>query len=273
MQLSGSALYAGQVMHRRTRPRRHRLRFRLLYLLLDLQELDRLDDSLRLFSRNRFNLFSFYDRDHGDGSALPLAEQIERHLRQAGIVAGGPIRLLTLPRMLGYVFNPLSLYFAYRPDGSLAAILYEVNNTFGQRHNYLVPVTAGACKLVRQESAKSLYVSPFMSTDMRYGFAVTPPGEKLTVAVTAYDAQGALLFARLAASRLDLTDRALARAVVLYPLLTLKVIAGIHWHALLLWLKGIRLWRRPPAPAYNLTVGRETAVGAAAAGGRAHVDR
>ena len=134
-----SALFAGHVMHQRTRPKRHRLQYSVFYLALDLEEAPAVGAALRFFSVNRFNLFSFHELDHGDGSSFPLLEQIRAKLRAAGLDAGGPIVLMTMPRMLGYAFNPLSLYFCYRKDGALAAILYEVNNTFGQRHTYLIP--------------------------------------------------------------------------------------------------------------------------------------
>ena len=257
MKAGGSAIYAGEVTHRRLRPRRHRLRYSIFYLLIDLDEIDRLPRSLRLFSHNRFNLFSVNDRDHGDGSEATLRQQVQCHLRDAGIEAGGPIRLLTMPRILGYVFNPLSIYFCHRTDESLAAILYEVNNTFGQRHNYLIPVAAGSNGVIRQQSPKSLYVSPFMTTDMNYFFAVAPPAESLAVSVAGHDVEGPLIVARLVATRRALTDASLLRAFLIYPLLTLKVIAAIHWEALLLWLKGIRPQHRPPPPDRAVTAGRE----------------
>lgn len=254
-----SALYAGEVVHLRLRPRRHQLRYRVVYLLLDLDEAERQEHSPRLFSYNGSNVFSVNDRDHGNGSAASLRDQVQRHLRDAGIEAGGPIRLLTMPRVLGYVFNPLSVYFCHRVDGSLAAILYEVNNTFGERHNYLVPVAAGCRGVVRQHSRKSFYVSPFLDTDMTYAFAVVPPAHRVAVSVTGHDGDGPLIVARLAAVRRPFTDAALARTLLLYPLLTLKVTAAIHWEALLLWLKGVRLQHRPPPPERDVTMGHETA--------------
>ncbi len=251
-----SAVYTGSVMHHRLRPREHRLRYSIFYLLLDLDEIDALADKLRLFSHNRFNLFSFHDRDHGEGARTSPRDRIERHLLGAGIEYGGPIRLLTMPRILGYAFNPLSIYFCHRHDGSLSAIFYEVNNTFGQRHNYLIPVPSGIRGLIRQESRKSFYVSPFMTTDMVYSFSVVPPGKELAVSVIGRDEAGPLIVAKLAATRQDLTDAALARAFCAYPLLTFKVIGSIYWEALLIWLKGIRLHRRPSLPDQPVTLGR-----------------
>lgn len=253
-----SALYTGTVMHHRLRPREHRLRYGIFYLLLDLDEIDTLADRLRLFSHNRFNIFSFHDRDHDDGTAISPRERVERHLQEADIETGGAIRLLAMPRILGYAFNPLSIYFCHRRNGSLSAIFYEVNNTFGQRHNYLIPVPPEAKAPIRQESRKSFYVSPFMTTDMTYSFSVVPPGKDLAVSVVGRDGQGPLIVAKLAATRQDLTDAALARAFCAYPLLTLKVIAGIYWEALRIRLKGIRLQERPSPPDRPVTLGSDS---------------
>ncbi len=251
-----SALYTGSVMHHRLRPREHRLRYSIFYLLIDLDEADDLASGLRLFSHNRFNLFSFHDRDHGEAAATLLRDRVERHLQEAGIEHGGPIRLLTMPRILGYAFNPLSIYFCHRRDESLSGILYEVNNTFGQRHNYLIPVPSGSEGPIRQESQKSFYVSPFMTTDMVYSFSLVPPGKDLAVSVTGRDTAGPLIVAKLVGTRQDLSDATLARAFCAYPLLTFKVIVGIYWEALLIWLKGIRLHHRPLPPDQPVTLGR-----------------
>lgn len=251
-----SALYTGSVMHHRLRPREHRLRYSIFYLLLDLDEIDIFDKRLRFFSHNRFNLFSFQDRDHADAGGLSIRCRIGRYLDDAGIESGGPIRLLTMPRILGYAFNPLSIYFCHRRDQTLCAILYEVNNTFGQRHNYLVPVPPGVEGPIRQESRKSFYVSPFMTTDMDYSFSVVPPGDNLAVSVIGRDQAGPLIIAKLAAVRTELTDASLVRAFCLYPLLTFKVIAGIYFEALLIWLKGIGLCPRPAPPDRPVTLGR-----------------
>jgi len=257
-----SALFAGHVVHQRTRPKKHRLRYSVFYLALDLEETPAVSAALRLFSVNRFNVFSFHERDHGDGSNLPLLEQIRVKLRAAELDAGGAIVLMTMPRMLGYAFNPLSLYFCYSKDGALAAILYEVNNTFGQRHTYLIPATPDADGRVRQESAKSLYVSPFLDTDMSYAFVVAPPKERVAVLIAARDLEGPVLIANLSGNRIPLADAALLRVLFAYPFLTLKVVAAIHWEALRLWLKGVGLTRRPKQENDRTTVGRSSQPGA-----------
>ncbi|MBL8584613.1 MAG: DUF1365 family protein, partial [Rhizobiaceae bacterium] len=227
-----SALYAGSVMHQRLRPRRHRLRYSMFYLLIDLDEIDAPGMRPRLLSRNRFNLFSFYDRDHGDGSGVPLRAYVERHLQAAGIeTGGGAIRLLAMPRMLGYAFNPLSIYFCHDRRGEVEAILYEVNNTFGQRHSYLFPVDHHQGTAIEQSCAKRFYVSPFMDMAMRYRFRVQPPAEEFSLHITCSDGESALLVAAFSGKRRSLDDAALAKAFLAYPLMTLKVIAGIHWEA------------------------------------------
>ncbi len=248
----GSALYTGAVIHSRLRPRKHRLRYRLFSLLVDLDDLPGLDARLRLFAHNGFNLFSLHDADYGRGDGTPLRTYVEAVMRQAGLAPdGGAIRLLTMPRLLGYAFNPLSIYFCHRRDGSLAALLYEVNNTFGQRHSYFIPVAPGeaAGATIRQRAAKRFYVSPFMDMELDYAFRVEPPGEAFAVSISARDAEGPVLIAAHRARRRALTDGALARALLAYPLMTLKVMAGIHWEALFIWAKGIGLRRRPPPPA------------------------
>jgi DUF1365 family protein len=253
-----SALYVGRVMHQRLRPLRHRLAYRLFTLLVDIDELPALDRRLRCFSVDRFNLFSLYQADHGDGQGL--RRHVERQLAAAGLPAGGPIRLLSMPRILGHAFNPLSVYFCHAPgDGVLQAILYEVNNTFGQRHGYLIPVDAAlaASGRVRQQCGKRFHVSPFLGPDLRYGFQVDPPrpGQgQLRLAVNASDADGLLLHARLDARRRPLGDAALLRAFLSHPMLALKVLAAIHWEALRLWIKGARVHPRPDPPAAPVTI-------------------
>lgn len=256
---TASALYRGEVMHQRLRPRRHRLRYRAFWLSLDLAEIDSLGARLRLFSRNRFNLLSFHDADHGDGSARPLAAQIEAHLQRAGVDLGsaGAIRLLTMPRVLGYVFNPISIYYCYGSDGRLGAVVYEVTSTFKVRHSYVIPAEAEGApgEVFHQTCGKSLHVSPFMGMNIIYNFRGRAPGPRLDLTIDARDAEGALLVASMTGRRVALSDAALVRAAAAAPLLTLKVIAAIHWEALKLWLKGVPLRPGPPDPASSASIG------------------
>lgn len=248
---SASAVYIGSVAHRRMKPRVHAFRYNAYWLLVDIDELPTLHRRLRLFSHNRWNVFSFRDGDHASGAATPLRPQIERHLQQSGIdLQGGAIRILCMPRVLGFVFNPLSVHFCFGRDGMLKALLYEVHNTFNQRHSYLigVPPQARTDAAVEQTCAKRFYVSPFMEMDMSYRFRVTPPGASVGVVICGDDAGGPVIAATLAGERHALTDRTLLRVLLAMPLVTLKVVAAIHWEALRLWLKGLRLVPRPAPP-------------------------
>nr|WP_047167976.1 DUF1365 family protein [Sphingomonas sp. Y57] len=252
-----SAIYAGTVFHRRFRPRAHNLRYRIFQCLFDIDEIDVISTRCKLFSRNRFNLFSFHDRDYGDRSGAPLRGQVEALMRRAGQEPdGGPIRLLTMPRMLGHVFNPLSVWFCHRRDGSLATIVYEVTNTFKERHSYVIPVADnhGRDTLIRQTCDKCFYVSPFMDLDMRYDFTVEPPMEKTRVVVAGADAEGPLIIAAFQGVRRELGDGALLGAFLRHPLLTLKVVAGIHVEALRLLLKRIGVRRHVPAAGDGVSI-------------------
>ncbi len=253
--MTRSALYTGRVMHRRLRPRLHQLRYRIFSLLLDLDELDDLDHGLRLFSRNRFNLIAFHDRDHGDGSDTALRAQVERHLRAARVSEPvGRIELLAMPRVLGFVFNPISIYFCRGRDEALIAILYEVSNTFGERHTYVMPV-AGDGTDVRQDIAKRFHVSPFLPMNLHYAFRVRPPGDDVMVAINVLDAQGPILVAVQTGKRRALTDASLARAMLTHPLMTWKVVAGILWEAARLWLKRVPVHRHVGPPAHAASFG------------------
>jgi hypothetical protein len=258
-------------MHRRLKPVEHKLRYRMFWTLLDLDEIPQLDGALRFFSHERFNLFGFYNADHGDGSALSLRAQVDAHLNRAGIdLGGGKVRLLCLPRILGYAFNPISVYYCYHRNGKLMALLYEVHNTFGQRHTYLIPSGDTQDGPLLQRSLKSFYVSPFMDMDIAYTFRVQPPAERVALAIEGADARGPVIVASLAARRRALTDAALLLAFFSYPLLNLVVIGGIHWEALKLWIKGMRLRPRPPAP-QPITVVASAAAHATKSNGRHHV--
>jgi DUF1365 family protein len=238
-----SAIYVGVVLHQRFRPRRHRLRYRVFSLLLDIDELPQLGSHLRLFGYNRWSLVSFLDRDHGDGSGGKLRPWVETQMVAAGLAPdGGRITILCYPRILGYVFNPLTVYFCHGRQGGLVAILYEVSNRHGERHTYVIPVTDPFAATVHQTCRKQFYVSPFIPMNCTYRFQVLPPRERASVGIEEFDEVGPLLTATFSGRRRPLGDGALLRALAAYPLLTLKVTAGIHWEALRLLLKGMPLF-------------------------------
>lgn len=246
--MSASALYIGRVGHRRHRPRVHRLDYRVFSVLLDLDELPDLGRRLRLFAHNGRALFSLLDRDHGPGDGSPLIPHVRALLARAEVRdAEGPIRLLCYPRVLGFVFNPLSVYYCHGADGALRALIYEVNNTFGERHSYVIPVAGGGGP-IRQTCRKVFYVSPFLPMDCTYHFRLRTPGERLSLVIQETHEGMPILDAWVTGERRPLTDAALLRAALRIPLLTLKVVAGIHWEALKLWLKGVPLFRHDPTP-------------------------
>jgi uncharacterized protein len=235
-----SSLYVGSIMHRRVRPRAHHFRYQAFWLFADLDELPRLSQDLRLFSHNRPNLFSLYDKDHGDGSMTPLRQQAEKLLAAQGLAIGaGRIALLCMPRTFGFSFNPLSVYFCHREDGALAAVIYQVHNTFGERHAYVLPAD-GLNGTVHQTCRKNFYVSPFMAMDLDYDFRLLPPGESMALAIRAKGPSGPVLNAAAAGRREVLSDGALMRLALTVPAVTWKVISAIHWEAVRLLLKGVR---------------------------------
>lgn len=238
-------------MHARMKPKAHRFTYAVYSLLIDL---DRLDEAARAsfaFSIGRFNLLSFHEKDHGPGDGAPLAAHARRLFAQAGMAAR-PARILLLcyPRVLGFTFNPIAVYFAYDGDDALIGVIYEVRNTFGEMHTYVAPVLAGELGEagLRQEREKLFYVSPFMDMRMRYRFRIRPPGADIAFRILENDAEGPILSASFIGRHTDLTTASLFSAFFRMPLMTLKVVAGIHWEAMKLWFKGIRFFTRPSPP-------------------------
>ena len=239
-----AVLYFGEVMHARLKPMGHRFHYRVMSLLIDLDRLDEADRRSRLFAVNRAALYSFHEADHGERDGSSLRAHAQRCAARQGIdLTGGRVRLLCYPRLFGYTFNPLSVYFCHRADGTLALLIYEVRNTFGDIHAYVLPVKpdeiSGAG--IRQEQDKLFCVSPFVAMAMRYRFRISPPGEHLKLRILETDREGPLLAATFFGRRSALTSKALLRSAVALPLLSFKIIVAIHWEALRLWLKGAAL--------------------------------
>lgn len=251
-----AALYVGRTTHARRAPRPHSFSYSVFQLLIDIDRIDQELAGSRLMRHGRFGLFSFTGRDHGARDALPLRAWVEAKLADAGLaVETATIRLLCFPRILGFVFNPLSIFFVHDRDGGLTAILYEVNNTFGQSHTYVVPTTGKGRQT--QTAEKRLYVSPFYRVEGEYRFDITPPDEAFSLVIVK-SRQGAPDFtADLVSRRLPLTDRALLRLFFAMPLMTLKVVLAIHWEALRLWIKGAPFGARPPGPRAGSSLGRD----------------
>jgi DUF1365 family protein len=243
-----AALYFGEVMHARLKPMGHRFSYRVMSLLIDLDRLAEADRQSRLFGVNRPALYSFNEADHGERDGSSLRAYAQNCAAANGIdLSDGRVQLLCYPRLLGFTFNPLSAYFCYRADGGLALIIYEVRNTFGDIHAYVLPVRPGQLSEagVRQQQDKLFHVSPFIEMAMRYHFRVSPPAERVKLRILETDREGPLLAATFHGRRRPLTTASLLRSFFSLPLVTLKIVAAIHWEALRLWLKGARLVRRP----------------------------
>jgi DUF1365 family protein len=255
-----SCAYVGTVVHKRLTPRRHAFSYRVFALCLDVDEIDRLAVGLRLFSRGSWNLTSFHDRDHGAGTGEMIGAHVRGVLREAGLEScGANVQLVCYPRLLGYVFNPLSVYFARDASGRLGAIVYEVSNTLGERRCYVIPVAETGSDgddegIVIQRCAKQLYVSPFTTMDgASYGFHVVPPGDRLVIGVDLREGDRPVLKTHFRGERRALSDRMIAGLLLRYPLMTLKVIGAIHVEAARLWLKGVPVQSYHASPRYAVT--------------------
>lgn len=248
-QKSASALYKGKVMHARLKPMGHRFQYRVYALLMDLDNIS-LSTKSPIFSHNRFNLLSFFEKDHGPRDGSSLRAYVDLLLHEVGEKRAYSVKLLCYPRIFGWVFNPLSVYYCFDAEGTMTAIIYEVRNTFGENHTYVAPIQDGEMRngLVRQERDKRFYVSPFVNMEMRYRFRLNQPDEKLILRILECDHEGPLLSATFSGTRSPLTTRMLLLAFLQVPFQTLKIVGGIHWEALKLWKKGARFHRRPTRP-------------------------
>jgi hypothetical protein len=247
------SVYVGPVMHARMKPRVHRFSYRVFNILIDLDHLDAAARCSAVFSVNKFNMLSFHTRDHGgpDRGEATLREHADHLFAQAGL-PDRPARVLLMcfPRVFGYVFNPISIYFAYDAQGELVGIIYEVRNTFGDLHSYVAPIRSGELDVngLRQERDKLFYVSPFVGPNMRYRFRIRPPTDDVAVRILETDADGPILSATVHGARRPVTTARLLGLCASLPMLTLKVVLGIHFEAVRLWFKGIRFYHRPTAP-------------------------
>lgn len=238
-----SALYTGTLVHARRTPAENVFRYPVSFYVLDLDELPELERRLRLFSVNRRNVVTLHDRDHFEDDGRPLKEKALAFARERGqeLPDGTRVLMLAQLRVLGYVFNPVSFYWCYRPDGELACMVAELSNTFGERLPELLP--GGS---LHYEHAKRLHVSPFMPLDQRYRYAFSEPGERVHARIDVLEGESVPLSATLAGRRQELTNRSLARALVRYPLMPVQVIGLIHWQALKLWRKRVPFRHKPP---------------------------
>jgi len=249
-----SCIYNGNVIHKRFKPKEHFFKYKVFSLLIDLSELNELDKKLNFFSLNKFNLISFYEKDHGERDGSSLLSWVKLNLANNNIMTENiKIKLLCYPRILGYVFNPLSIFFIYDNNENLISILYEVKNTFGEQHTYVFKVESKN-KLIQNNCFKKFHVSPFIEMNCNYFFRILNPGENLSVKIDQHDQEGKILFASQDGKRSDLTNKNLMNSYLKHPLMTFKIITAIHFEAFKLWIKGIKFVKKKLKVRNNITI-------------------
>ena len=251
--IKNSKIYTGKVIHRRFKPKEHYFKYSVFSLLIDLDELEDIQKEISIFSYNKFNIISFFDKDHGERDSSSLKNWVYSNLKTLGIEEEVKIKLLCYPRIFGYVFNPLSIFFVYDRDDNLISILYEVKNTFGEQHTYVFKVE-GQNKLIQNNCSKKFHVSPFIEMDCNYFFRILNPEQKLSVVIDQYDQEGKILFASQDGERSALTSKNLMNSYLKHPLMTFKIISAIHFEAFKLWIKGIKFIKKKFKIKNNITV-------------------
>ena len=239
-----SSIYNGTVIHKRFKPKTHYFKYSVFSLLIDLSELETLDKKIKFFSFNKFNLISFFEKDHGSRDGSSLIKWVKKNLYENNIQYNNiTIKLLCYPRIFGYVFNPLSVFFIYDNNEKLISILYEVKNTFGEQHTYIFKVENDS-KLFQHNCAKKFHVSPFIEMNCNYFFRILKPGEKISIKIDQYQINEKILYASQDGSRANLNSKELLKSYLKHPLMTFKIISAIHYEAFKLWTKGVRFIKK-----------------------------
>ena len=252
--IKNSFIYTGNVIHKRFKPKIHYFKYKVFSLLIDLSELEFLDKSLKIFSYNKFNIVSFYDKDHGarDGSSIKM--WVINNLKKNNIDTNNiQIKLLCYPRIFGYVFNPLSVFYVYDNNSNLISILYEVKNTFGEQHTYIFKTDINH-NLIQHTCKKKFHVSPFIEMDCIYFFRLLKPGNKISVIIDQNDKEGKVLYASQDGIRSEMTNANFIKSYLKHPLMTFKIIVAIHFEAFKLWSKGIKLIKKTLKIKNNITI-------------------
>jgi DUF1365 family protein len=257
-----SRLYHGDVMHHRRFPKAHRFNYRLTTWLIDIDELPTLDQHLTGFGYNRSAVFAFHDKDYGFRDGRSARDFIDSLLHQHGLARPDRVELLCQVRAYGHAFNPLSVWYCFDDQSDLMAVLYEVSNTFKQRHHYLVPVDKETShrKKIHHNASKSFYVSPFMPMECEYDFYFEPPKDTLDFIIQQSHQDKTILTARWQGECRPLNASTLVKQAIQYPLNSVKVLSAIHFEALRLWIKGLRLVKRPEPPRIPVSTGHDVTV-------------
>ncbi len=250
--IKNSKIYTGKVIHRRFKPKEHYFKYSVFSLLIDLDELEDIQKEISIFSYNKFNIISFFDKDHGERDSSSLKNWVYSNLKKLGIEEDVKVKLLCYPRIFGYVFNPLSIFFVYDKNSKLIAILYEVKNTFGEQHTYVFKTNDET--VIQNNCKKQFYVSPFIEMNCEYSFKILKPEEQLSVVINQSDEEGKLLFASQDGTAREFNNKNLIISFLSHPLMSFKVIAAIHYEAFKLWIKRIKLVTKKINLRNNITI-------------------
>jgi len=254
--IKNSTIYEGKVIHRRFKPKEHFFKYNVFSLLIDIEELEIIRNTIKIFSYNKFNIISFFDKDHGPRDGTSIKQWILKNLKDIGINNDKiKIKLLCYPRILGYVFNPLSVFFIYDQNSQLIAILYEVKNTFGEQHTYIFKTDDK--KIITNNCIKKFHVSPFIEMECHYYFRVLKPSDKISVIIDQKDKDGKLLYASQDGKAKEFNEKNLLISYISHPLMTFKIIAAIHYEALKLWIKGVKIIKRKFKIKNNISIERK----------------
>ena len=252
--IKNSFIYSGNVVHKRFKPKVHYFKYKVFSLLIDLSEIESLEKNLKIFSFNKFNIISFYNKDHGARDGSSIKDWVINNLKKNNIDTNDiKIKLLCYPRIFGYVFNPLSVFYIYDKNLNLISILYEVKNTFGEQHTYIFK-TGIRHNLLQHMCKKKFHVSPFIEMNCIYFFRLLKPGNKISIIIDQNDEDGKILYASQDGIKSDLTNVNLIKSYLKHPLMTFKIILAIHFEAFRIWTKGIKFIKKKIKIKNNITI-------------------
>lgn len=248
MSMIKNRLYFGSVYHARHIPFQHEFKYKVFTFFIEIDSLPRLDQDLPRFSYNKWNIFSFHNKDHGYRDGRSIRQWIEQSGKEKNMdLTETRIMMLGFARQWGYAFNPLTVFFIYDKDENLIAVMHQVKNTFGEQHSYLLPVKDNK-DIISQDHEKVFHVSPFIHMDCHYHFKFKQPGDDFFFAIHQQTPDGKILTATWDGIGKDLNEGSLKKALFKHPFMTFKVIAAIHWEALKLVLKGAKYIKKPQKP-------------------------